>query len=36
VEISGSGADARIRISFPAYGIKEFSIAIAPIVKLED
>ena len=36
VEISGSGADSRIRISFPAYGIKEFSIAIAPIVKLED
>ena len=35
-EITGSGADARISIAFTAYGTKEFSMAIAPIVKLED
>ena len=35
-EIKGSGADARIVISFTAYGEKEFALSIAPIVKLED
>ena len=35
-EIRGSGTDARIVISFTAYGSKEFALAIAPIVKLED
>ncbi len=35
-EISGSGAAARIRILFTAYGEKEFALSIAPIVKLED
>jgi DNA helicase-2/ATP-dependent DNA helicase PcrA len=34
VEISGSGADARIAISFAAYGLKEFALSIAPIVKV--
>ncbi|MEA5016006.1 MAG: DNA helicase PcrA [Candidatus Limiplasma sp.] len=33
-EIRGSGSDARIVISFAAYGIKEFSLSIAPIVKV--
>ena len=36
VEVRGSGADARILIEFTAYGVKEFSLSIAPIVKLED
>ena len=35
-EIHGTGADARIVIEFTAYGMKEFSLSIAPIVKLED
>ena len=35
-EITGHGADARIRIEFTAYGLKEFALSIAPIVKLED
>ncbi len=35
-EIIGSGAAARIRILFTAYGEKEFALSIAPIVKLED
>lgn len=34
--VTGSGSDARIRISFTAYGTKEFSLSIAPIIKLED
>ena len=34
--ITGQGADARIRIGFTAYGEKEFSLAIAPIVKIEE
>ncbi len=34
VEIRGSGADARIAISFAAYGLKEFALSIAPIVKV--
>ena len=35
-ELTGSGADARISIEFTAYGVKEFAVSIAPIVKLED
>ncbi len=35
-EVRGSGADARIVIAFTAYGTKEFSLAIAPIVKVEE
>ena len=35
-EIHGTGAEARIRIEFTAYGLKEFSMSIAPIVKLEE
>ena len=34
VEVRGSGADARIVIEFAAYGAKEFSLSIAPIVKV--
>lgn len=33
--VRGSGADARITISFTAYGTKEFSLSIAPIVKID-
>ena len=33
-EIRGTGSDARIVISFAAYGIKEFVLSIAPIVKV--
>ena len=36
MEIKGSGSEARIVISFTAYGTKEFALSIAPIVKLED
>ncbi len=36
VSVTGSGRDARIRIEFTAYGEKEFALAVAPIVKLED
>ncbi len=36
VEVRGKGADARILIEFTAYGVKEFSLSIAPIVKLGD
>jgi len=32
--LSGKGADARITIEFAAYGSKEFSMSIAPIVKV--
>ncbi|MCI5771517.1 MAG: DNA helicase PcrA [Clostridiales bacterium] len=35
LSVTGSGADARIRITFTAYGEKEFSLAIAPIAKVE-
>lgn len=35
-EIRGSGSDARIVISFAAYGVKEFVLSIAPIVKVND
>lgn len=34
--ITGEGAAARIRIEFTAYGEKEFSLGLAPIIKLED
>ncbi len=34
--VKGSGADARILIAFTAYGTKEFSLSIAPIVKIEE
>lgn len=36
VELKGSGADIRISIEFTAYGTKEFSLSIAPIVKIEE
>lgn len=36
VELKGSGADTRISIEFTAYGTKEFSLSIAPIVKIEE
>ena len=36
VGIHGAGAETRIQIEFTAYGVKEFNLAIAPIVKLED
>ncbi len=35
-EVVGSGPDARIRIEFTAYGMREFSLSLAPIAKLED
>ena len=35
MEVFGKGADARIRISFTAYGEKVFSLSIVPIVKVE-
>ena len=34
MEVRGSGGDARIVIEFAAYGVKEFSLSIAPIVKV--
>ena len=34
-KITGSGGDARITISCTAYGLEEFSLAIAPIFKLD-
>lgn len=34
--ITGTGSDARIAIEFTAYGLKEFALSIAPIVKLEE
>ena len=34
--VQGSGADARIQISFTAYGTKDFSLSIAPIVKIDE
>ena len=36
VEVTGSGSMSRIKIEFTAYGTKEFALATAPIVKLED
>ncbi|MBO2515809.1 MAG: DNA helicase PcrA [Clostridiales bacterium] len=33
--VTGKGAAARITIAFPVYGVREFSLAIAPIAKLE-
>lgn len=35
VGTSGKGAEARVTILFTAYGEKEFSVAIAPIVKVD-
>ena len=34
--VHGSGSDARIQISFTAYGTKEFFLSIAPIVKIDE
>jgi len=34
VGVTGAGSDARIQIEFTAYGIKEFALSIAPIVKI--
>ncbi len=34
ISLTGKGADARIAIEFAAYGVKEFSMSIAPIVKV--
>jgi DNA helicase-2/ATP-dependent DNA helicase PcrA len=34
IRLSGKGIDARIAIEFAAYGVKEFAVAIAPIVKV--
>ncbi len=34
ISLTGKGADARISIEFAAYGVKEFSMSIAPIVKV--
>ena len=31
----GKGGEARISISFTAYGVKEFSLSIAPIFKID-
>jgi len=36
VSVTGSGAAARIKIEFTAYGVKEFALSVVPIVKLED
>ncbi|MBN1778136.1 MAG: DNA helicase PcrA [Clostridiales bacterium] len=36
MDIHGKGSDSRIVISFAAYGIKEFALCIAPIVKVND
>ncbi|NLI22443.1 MAG: DNA helicase PcrA [Clostridiales bacterium] len=36
MEIRGNGGDSRIVISFAAYGIKEFVLSIAPIVKVNE
>ncbi|MBR6754191.1 MAG: hypothetical protein IKM05_09210, partial [Clostridia bacterium] len=33
--VTGTGADARVMIAFTAYGTREFSLSIAPIVKIE-
>ena len=36
MEVTGTGTDARIKIQFEGSAEKEFSLAIAPIVKVED
>jgi len=36
MDIHGKGSEARIVISFAAYGTKEFALSIAPIVKVND
>ena len=35
-EVTGGGADARIRILFDTAGEKELSLTLAPIVKVEE
>ena len=35
-EVVGNGPDARIRIEFTAYGMREFVLSLAPIAKLEE
>ena len=35
-EVIGSGPEARIRIEFTAYGMREFVLNLAPIAKLEE
>ncbi|MBR5547704.1 MAG: DNA helicase PcrA [Clostridia bacterium] len=35
-EIRGTGTDARVMIHFASYGLKEFVLSIAPIVKVND
>ena len=35
-EVIGTGAEARIRIEFTAYGMREFILSLAPIAKLEE
>ena len=36
LSVSGTGAEARIRIRFLTAGDKELSLAVAPIVKVEE
>ena len=36
LDVSGSGADARIRVLFDEAGEKTLSLAVAPIVKVEE
>jgi DNA helicase-2/ATP-dependent DNA helicase PcrA len=36
MELHGKGGDARVVIAFAAYGIKEFALSIAPIVKVTE
>lgn len=35
-EMKGTGADARLTIDFIAYGVKELSLSIAPIVRIDE
>ncbi len=36
LEVTGTGSTSRIKIEFTAYGVKEFALTVAPIVKVED
>ena len=36
LEISGSGAGARIRVCFDTAGERELAVAVAPIIKVEE
>lgn len=36
LEVTGSGSSSRIKIEFTAYGVKEFALPVAPIVKVEE